>query len=688
MWIQESRLRWLSPRRRDKRWFLRLAICSSSIVFGTLIVLYLAELGPWKVDPPVPNAFAWQEFAALDGYYNGVRNLVPYLDHTPQNGYNRSLPLKAELTGLAKMPPLDPVKFDPFPDHTMRQHGNEYHSVTQCFLDEDETVAVPDVYVYPGLPQYHPEPLFGSYDELGMREDLCFDRFGRYGPYGYSYDDNLREHGLLNFPKDKTFGKLVGKDTEHEGSEKVFEQAGYTNWTGVDWKNAQQRCFEKNKAMFADEQPAGMQRVQRHAFVLRTWADYTYDQHQILAMRAMVSELALKSGGEYDVHLLVHIKNDTIPIWADEDVYQKTLQEAVPREFWNISTLWSVQQMKMYYPGPFSENFANMVDSSAHRVYRSAHFPLQWFSQQHPEYDFFWNWEMDVRYTGHYYELTSKVSEWTKNQPRKGLWERNRRFWIPEHDGTYQNFTTNVFQDTEVDDKKSNDYQQSGPLPIWGPVPYRGDDGLVPPSNGTTPPSSYEDDRYEWGVGEDADLIVFNPIFDPTQTNWVFRNDVTGYDLTLPIPPRRAAIITLSRMSKRLIDTMHEEVWHHKHTMFPEMWPPTVCLHHGLKAVYAPHPVYFDRDWDMDFLNQALNHPNHPEESPFGWGEHNLLGSTFYYNSVFSGRMWRRWLGFIEGKKEGKGGQGGRMREEAGAGRMCLRGMLLHPVKFEKELEN
>ena len=119
-----------------------------------------------------------------------------------------------------------------------------------------------------------------------------------------------------------------------------------------------------------------------------------------------------------------------------------------------------------------------------------------------------------------------------------------------------------------------------------------------------------------------------------------------------------------------------------KHTMFPEMWPPTVAMHHGLKAVYVPHPVHFDRDWDVSYMNQILNYPVNTWDSPFGWGEHNMLGGSFYYNSGFSGALWRRWLGQWEN------GEGGRKQEEAGTGRMCLRGTLHHPIKHEKGPED
>ena len=38
---------------------------------------------------------------------------------------------------------------------------------------------------------------------------------------------------------------------------------------------------------------------------------------------------------------------------------------------------------------------------------------------------------MDARYTGHYYDLIDKVTKWAKKQPRKGLWERNGRYYLP-----------------------------------------------------------------------------------------------------------------------------------------------------------------------------------------------------------------------------------------------------------------
>ncbi|TKA25443.1 hypothetical protein B0A50_06310 [Salinomyces thailandicus] len=610
-----------------------------------------------------PWPFFWQHYNRLDGYYNGMRTLVPYSEYQPENQWNQSYPpprLSAEeMTALPKEPPMDPVKYDPYEDLL-----DGRSAIKQCYLDEAETMPAPDIYAYPGLPQNMSLPFYGSYSELGLQEDVCFERFGRLAPYGYGLDE--RRGGLG-----------AGNQSENAGADKVFAMLGNLNYSSMDWGGAQRRCREKNEHRFSEQHKGGKRPVQRQAYVLRTWTGYNYGEHEILSMRAMINELALKSGGEYDVHLLLHVKNNSLPIWASDDLYRETLEANVPREFWNITTLWSEKQMEMYYPDPFPDNFANMAGSNLHGVYRSAHFALQWFSQQHLEYDYFWNWEMDIRYTGHYYDLNNRVGKWARAQPRKGLWERSRRFYIPARHGNYANFTNTVAAETLAADYAANDIQQSGPLPVWGPVQDFPNRGMLSPPANIIPPTTYAADTYTWGVDEPADLITFNPLFDPSHTNWVFSWDITGYDRSLPPPPRRAAIITCARLSRRLLDTMHAETWQMRHTMFPEMWPPSVALHHGLKAVYAPHPVYFDRDWDPAYMDQVLNYPETVWASPFGWGENNLLGSSFYYNSGFSGALWRRWLGQREGA------EGGKSWEESGSGRLCLRAGLFHPVKHE-----
>jgi len=65
--------------------------------------------------------------------------------------------------------------------------------------------------------------------------------------------------------------------------------------------------------------------------------------------------------------------------------------------------------------------------------------------------------------------------------------------------------------------------------------------------------------------------------------------------------------VTAGRLSKRLLKEMHDEMLSFGHSAFAELCPPTVALHHGLKAVYAPHPVYFDRRWPLEEVERRLN---------------------------------------------------------------------------------
>lgn len=599
--------------------------------------------------------------------------MVPFSEWITEQDYKSKLnsPEAPDLIAKTKKakpaaePPIDPVVYNPYPDYTSYDYLKEFQPVEKCYLDEENRIPGPDVYAYPGMPQNMTAPAMGSPELIGLTNDHCFDRFGRMNAYGYGYD---KEEGGLG----------LSEKSEAVGVEKLWENSSKVDYRNIDWAKVQKQCFEKNRVRFDKDyvSPDGAKAdpekkmKQRSAYILRTWTGYEYTDYQLLALRAMINELSIKSGGEYDVHFLVHVKDNTIPIWASDQVYRETLEKNVPREFWGLATLWSEKQMEMFYPGPFTDNVFNHANAPIHGAYRGLHLPLQWFAHKHPEYDFFWHWEMDMRFTGHYYELHEQTATWAKKQPRKGMWERASRYYIPAKHGSYEQFTEMVEEETLHSDE----------APVWGPVEFE-NTGMLKSPDSSRPPHTYTKDAFEWGVGEEADLIVFNPLFAPDKTNWVFRDDVTGYNLTMPVPPRRVAIITVSRLSKQLLNYMHEETWKMRHHMFPEMWAPSVALHHGLKAVYVPHPVYMDRDWPIDMIDKTFNYPPKPHDSVFGWGEHNQQGTSFYYNSGFSPALWRRWLGSRENN------EGGFKDESKGAGRMCLPPIMFHPIKHERASE-
>jgi len=704
--------------------------------------------------PPAP----WEAFEFLSRYYGGVRSLVPFEDSIPQYPRDEDeQPFNATGGQMPSRPHLHPddhkVNEGPLPpSHAFPQYPGsvfteEQTDIAECFVDPEQSVGVPPIRYFEGRPSGFPLSVSGSYELLSLPEDICFERYGRYGPYGFGY--SVRSGGLG-----------TGEYGEKEGAEEVWGTTRQVDWRKVDWAETQRRCFRSNSRRFRavapriapprgfyieDQAPKEDVRVRnesptesheaeragqslappepaaempRTAVVIRCWDEFVWNQEVIMYVRSLIAELSLASGGRYDVHLLVEIKDDAkYPVWADEEVYQARIDEVIPAEFRGLVTLWTQTQMLSVYQG-IHDLYSRGPELPVHGVYRGLQMALQFFAHNHPEYDFFWQWEMDIRYTGHYYDLLAKMEGWAKAQPRKGLWERSARFYLPTVHGSWDDFRQMARVQTEIGTtgadniwdhvgvsgsrgRKGGKAAHEGPKgerPVWGPVRPADPNDWFEADADPVPPTTMDKDKYSWGVGEEADLISLNPIFDPEGTTWLLADDITGYNETAGAggkPPRRAHIITASRMSRRLLTTMHRETAHRKRHAFSEMWPATVALQHGLKAAYVPHPVYVDREWPTAYMAATLNAGRNGASgggraSVYGLREHNLRGVSWFYNSGFAPNLYRRWMGL---KVNNDGGEefertADRSRDDAavnsmrgGEGRMCLPPMLLHPVK-------
>ncbi|TPX14267.1 uncharacterized protein E0L32_000661 [Thyridium curvatum] len=704
--------------------------------------------------PPAP----WESFEFLTRYYGGVKSLLPLSENVPQYPRDQDeQPYMANDTGNPQVAASDvniqthTVKDGPFPNSKpfSSYPGSvlvqDKAEIVECFLDAQGTVRVPSLQYFEGRPDGFPQHVMGSYDLLSLPEDVCFERFGKFGPYGFGY--SVSSGGLG-----------VGEHGEREGVEAVWQDIRQVDYRTVDWADAQQRCFQANAKRFkpltsrfepsrgfyihgeateaknssihprdskvaaeqrkgdkglsqSDEPPATQsQDLPRTAVVVRCWDEYPWTAEDIANLRSLISELSLASGARYDVHLLVQVRNDAKhPVWADDETYRQRIKDTIPQEFQGLVTLWTETQMLSLYQG-IHDLFSRGPDLPLHGVYRGLQMAMQFFAYNHPEYDYFWQWEMDMRYTGHYLDLLTKMERWAQEQPRKGLWERSARFYLPEVHGSWEDFRQMARVQTEMGTTSADNMWKGlpgkekapsevtkGEQTIWGPVRPADPNDWFEHEDDPEPPTVYEKDKYTWGVGEEADLITLNPLFDPEGTTWLLANDITGYNESAGNgkPPRRAQIITASRMSKRMLLKMHRETAFKKHHAFPEMWPATIALHHGYKAVFVPHPVYVDREWPVEYLAQNLNAGKNgatggSRMSVFGQREHNLRGLSWFYNSGFAHNLYRRWLGL---KVNNDGGEQFEMTADesksdttvpdmrGGEGRMCLPPMLLHPVK-------
>lgn len=573
------------------------------------------------------EVFWWEQFPRLNGYYRGRNDVVSPSAYVPEQ----------QRSSVPFVPP--PSLSDPQP--LVQTYKSQQDGIIQC------SFIPPTIFAYDGLPQGMTSALLGSMEEMGINDRMCYDRVSRYGRYG-----------LVNSPENGGLGIMMDGDL---GTTETFDTRMFQD---VAWGKIQEECVQKNQGMF---------RIRpRTAFILRTWHTFNYTPHHILMLRAMINELSLKSGGQVYVHFLIHVQDDSLPIFASDEVYQEILKSSLPKEFAGMGTLWSVPQMKMVYPPPFPESIINFSGGDVYQAYRSLHFPMQYFAEQHPEFDFFWQWEMDIRVTGPYNELIDKVVKWADKQSRDHLWERSAKFFIPSlHNNSFANYAQSIVEETKA----------SGIPPISGPL-MSPDRPLLPIPEQPAPSKDQEI----------TDLITFSPLFNPNNTRWAFHDDITGYPER---PPTRAALIAATRMSRRLLLLMHHETYQYKHTMFPEMYPASIALHYGLKAVYAPITTYFDRDWPAKHADEVFNNAKIGPESytagmdhgnghfhgeggsVFGPGEHVFRGASWYSNAGFAGYLWRRWLGNERGNDE----IGWELGE--GHGRMCLPMMILHPIKSD-----
>lgn len=583
------------------------------------------------------------------------------------------------------------------------------------------------VLAYPAVLDGFPNPSIGDANATGIDLDHCFDRYNRFGAYGFGQDEK----------------------------KKIFDwkqKSVKPEWNYVDWGELQDRCMLDNKDRYGpnarqpfNRQPSkdlpkdhkklpkhdssptpGAKHHARTAVLIRSWEGYVYTSNDIEAIRALIAELNLLSGGEYQVFLFVNVKDKFADIYSNDRVYNDMLEQHVPRELQGISILWNEAMLEKWYP-----------KVGDWQVYWQQFMSLQWFSKQYPEFDYVWNWETDARYTGNHYHFLERMREFAKAQPRKYLWERNARYYIPSAHGSYEAW----LDDTHASIQKAEKAKKLEP--VWGALPYN---ATIQNPIGPVPPHAMNTDDFEWGVDEEADLITLQPIWDPTHTQWTMRDKIWNYlpgirpHFTSKSPvdpgfthpdfvniPRRAYINTLSRFSRRQLHAMHLENLAGR-SMQAEMWPATVALQHGLKAVYAPHPIWTDRKWPEWYMDAVFN-ANGGEDAQWNARsdsvynhdrEHNFAGWSWYYASDFPRILYRRWLGWSanigderqypnnpllslggeEFEEKGvkvtfppatpdgsqaapAGGEsfGGREVVVGGMGRMCLPPMLLHPIK-------
>ncbi|OJJ49085.1 hypothetical protein ASPZODRAFT_164659 [Penicilliopsis zonata CBS 506.65] len=529
--------------------------------------------------------------------------------------------------------------------------------------DLDRTNAEDMVHVYRGKQQNFPSPAFGSYETMHLDGAVCTDRYSRFGIYGHD----------------------AGSIKPVDG----FKRPPTLPWDRVDWGTLQASCYQRNSIRYRPSKKAEKASYTQHPFsvlepdtaepkqsesppqpqqsarkyhsrsavLVRTWHTMPWTENHREYLRSLIMELSLHSGAEYEVFLMVHVKDNLLPIFSDVESIHMMKRMFIPPEFWNITVLFNDKLLEAWYPR-----------ISEHRPMYQHLQPLQIFAQSHPEFDYYWQLEMDARFTGHVYHFLESAVSFARHQPRKYLWERNSYFYTPSIHGTWASFAGLVEESMQ------------GRPSVWGPVPAA-DTGIQPV--GPAPPvPSPNDDAYTWGVDEEADLITFLPIFNPQDTTWTFPNVIWNFPQGTRTP-RRAGVITMGRFSNRLLTVIHRAQAAKGLGVVSEMTGPTAALHHGLKAVYVPHPIYADGIWSGEELGRIFN-TGPPEkinggpDSVWNWNhrwDHIIYRLTYMFTTYTAEDLFRWWMGYRT--DDGRGGK----EFESVYGRPCFPSMFLHTIK-------
>lgn len=365
--------------------------------------------------------------------------------------------------------------------------------------------------------------------------------------------------------------------------------------------------------------------TKRTALVMRSYEGYVWREDDILNMRALIAELSLNNPNTpYDIRILVEVHGRHLAVFTSEWDRLNVLRSSVPREFWGMVELWTEDEMCALYPGLPGKFLNSMMAQSS---YRSCLMALQKFYLDHQEYDFIWNWEMDVRYVGNYLDFFEGVEEYSRQEPLHVGMDKYDTWYVRNVTGSESNWR---------------------------------DDGNM-----------------TRGRGEEADLITLGPIFDPRGSGWYWEYDVQNYPKGQGTH-RRASIGTNMRMSRSLLDAMNVVNAEAKKSLHCEAWPTTLVLHshlpsshdhsfypeagftHNLplpfKGVFAPHPIYFRHYWDPDVLHSRINRPDFYKKI----NEKVMRDSSFYYDGKHSKEIYVGW----------------KQRDD-----VCRSPMLLHPIK-------
>ena len=201
--------------------------------------------------------------------------------------------------------------------------------------------------------------MFGSYQETGLDYTHCFDRFTRYSPYGFEEDTDNRGQDKAKREEKIDWNKVKWGQLQNEclsRNVERYESVGMPNHTTL-WLPTKDDTGAVDDTLHFGAEPrksgwwsSGASFKQRSAAVIHMEPSMEWTVDTTEYIRSMITELSLHSGAEYEVIILVEVKDASRSIFADPAEYQKTFSKSVPEEFQGNSLLYNRALVEGWYP--------------------------------------------------------------------------------------------------------------------------------------------------------------------------------------------------------------------------------------------------------------------------------------------------------------------------------------------------
>lgn len=258
--------------------------------------------------------------------------------------------------------------------------------------------------------------------------------------------------------------------------------------------------------------------------------------------------------------------------------------------------------------------------------------PMQMLALHYPEFDHFWQLEMDQRFLGDAGKFLDRLSYTARMEPRKQALERSSFWHMTAEIGDYGEFFRAV------------NATNNGTSHVWGPVRVY----EIPPIGPEPPVADPKDDNFEWGVGEDADVITTSYCMNALNpSGWIFRQWISGLWSGVDTP-RWYCPPAIMRASRTILLAIHHAQLELGIRIPSEATLPSFALWHGLKLSFPQPPVYHRDKDDIEHRREWWR--GGPRASSTGLGPDSMehprgLGLTFWWESDWSKQVFYEWYG-------------------------------------------